>query len=63
MGHIVRMDNTLDRIERLAKKIEEVQADVRQTKSDLHNALDRHVAGLRGEVRSTHSSKYLHLLY
>jgi mannose-binding lectin 1 len=57
MGHIVRQGNTLEQIERLAKKIEEVQADVRQTKSDLHNALDRHVAGLRGEVRSTHSSK------
>jgi mannose-binding lectin 1 len=61
MGHIVRQDNTLERIEKLAKKIEEVQADVRQTKSDLHNALDRHVAGLRGEVRSTHSSKSFYL--
>jgi lectin, mannose-binding 1 len=58
MGHIVRIDNALERIERMAKKIEEVQSDVRQTKSDLHNALDRHVAGLRGEVRSTHTSKH-----
>ncbi|KAN0095858.1 concanavalin A-like lectin/glucanase [Hyaloscypha variabilis] len=56
MGHIVRADNSLERIEKMMKKIEEVQADVRQTKSDLHNALDRHVAGLRGEVRSTHST-------
>jgi mannose-binding lectin 1 len=59
MGHIVRADNSLERIEKMMKKIEEVQADVRQTKSDLHNALDRHVAGLRGEVRSTHSSESL----
>lgn len=58
MGHIVRMDNTLERIEKLSKRVEDLQADVRQTKSDLHNALDRHVAGLRGEVRSTHSSEY-----
>jgi mannose-binding lectin 1 len=59
MGHFVRMDNTLDRIERLAKKIEQVQDDV----TDLHNALDRNVANLRGDVRNTHSSKYLLLLY
>ena len=59
MGHIVRMDNTLDRIERLAKKIEQVQADV----TDLHNALDRNVANLSRDVRSTHSSKSLLLLY
>lgn len=52
MGHIVRMDNTLDRIERLAKKIEQVQDDV----TDLHNALDRNVANLRGDVRNTHST-------
>lgn len=57
MGHIARMENTLERIEKLGKKVDEVQADVRQTKSDLHNALDKHVAGLRGEVRSTHSSE------
>jgi len=29
----------------------------------LHNALDRHVAGLRGEVRSTHSSEFLFLSF
>jgi mannose-binding lectin 1 len=63
MGHIVRGDNSLERIEKMMKKIEELQADVRQTKSDLHNALDRHVAGLRGEVRSTHSSKLPFLLF
>jgi hypothetical protein len=36
-----------------------VQDDV----TDLHNALDRNVANLRGDVRNTHSSKYLLLLY
>lgn len=58
MGHIVRMDNTLERIETLGKKVEVLQADMKTMKNDLHNALDRHVAGLRGEVRSTHSSEF-----
>ncbi len=57
MGHIVRQENALERIEVLMKKLEEVQRDVKQTKSDLHNALDNHVAGLRGEVTRTHNSK------
>jgi mannose-binding lectin 1 len=57
MGHIARQENALERIEALMKKVEEVQKDVRQTKSDLHNALDNHVAGLRGEVTRTHNSK------
>jgi lectin, mannose-binding 1 len=57
MGHIARQEKTLERIEALMKKVEEVQKDVRQTKSDLHNALDNHVAGLRGEVTRTHNSK------
>jgi mannose-binding lectin 1 len=57
MGHIARQESALERIEVLMKKLEEVQRDVRQTKSDLHNALDNHVAGLRGEVTRTHNRK------
>jgi lectin, mannose-binding 1 len=56
-AQIGRMEASLGRLVEVQKKLDEVQSDVRQTKNDLHNALDRHVAGLRGEVRSTHSSE------
>lgn len=46
----------LDTIADLNRKLDSIQADVRQTKSDLHNALDQHVAGLRNEVRGTHAT-------
>jgi len=62
MRHVALMENTLEQIEKLRKKVDEVQADVRQTKTDLHNALNQHVAGLRGEVRNTHSSEDSHFL-
>lgn len=39
-----------------AKTLKDIQADVRQTKADLHNALDKHVAGLRSDVRDSHVS-------
>lgn len=44
----------LDSLSSLEKKLDSIQADVRQTKADLHNALDRHVAGLRNDVRENH---------
>ncbi|KAF4624879.1 hypothetical protein G7Y89_g13291 [Cudoniella acicularis] len=34
----------------------DIQSDVRQTKADLHNALDQHVAGLKTAVRDSHHS-------
>ncbi|KAH8653094.1 concanavalin A-like lectin/glucanase domain-containing protein [Tricladium varicosporioides] len=34
----------------------DIQSDVRQTKADLHNALDAHVAGLKTAVRDSHHS-------
>jgi mannose-binding lectin 1 len=52
---IARIESQFDTIKKLGEKLDTIQADVRQTKSDLHNALDKHVAGLRGEVRNTHS--------
>ncbi|TVY67426.1 Protein EMP47 [Lachnellula suecica] len=36
--------------------MKDIQSDVRQTKADLHNALDQHVAGLKLAVRDSHSS-------
>ena len=46
----------LDFLSAMDKKMDNIQTDVRQTKSDLHNALDRHVAGLRSAVREGHQS-------
>ncbi|CZR66888.1 related to EMP47 Golgi membrane protein [Phialocephala subalpina] len=52
---VSRIEAALDKLRNMGDKLDSIQSDVRQTKSDLHNALDRHVAGLRGEVRNTHS--------
>jgi mannose-binding lectin 1 len=57
-AQISRLEGSLERLAEMQKKVGELQSDVRQAKRDLHNALDKHVSGLRGEVRSTHSSKY-----
>ena len=51
----------LDAVAAINTKLDTIQADVRQTKSDLHNALDRHVAGLRNEVRDSHGKVLGHL--
>jgi len=48
------MEAALDRFKDISQRLDSIQADVRQTKSDLHDALDRHVAGLRTDVRDTH---------
>lgn len=55
-SRIARIETQFETLKKLADKLDSIQADVRQTKSDLHNALDRHVAGLKGEVRNTHTS-------
>jgi mannose-binding lectin 1 len=46
----------LDGLANMEKKIDEIKGDVRQTKSDLHNSLDRHVTSLKSTVRDTHHS-------
>jgi len=54
---VKRLESQLSKLDYLAamdKKLDSIQNDVRQTKADLHNALDRHVAGLRNEVRDNH---------
>ena len=54
ISHLERQMNKLDSLSSLDKKLSDIQADVRQTKADLHNALDREVAGLKNVVRDTH---------
>lgn len=56
---ISRLESSISRLDALAgmeKKINEIKADVRQTKSDLHNSLDRHITSLKSTVRDTHHS-------
>jgi mannose-binding lectin 1 len=36
--------------------MKDVQSDVRQTKADLHEALNQHAAGIKGAVQDTHHS-------
>lgn len=52
-----RLERALSKLDSLAtidKKLADVQADVRQTKADLHSALDRQVQGLKTVVRDGH---------
>ena len=54
---ITRLERALSKFDSLStidKKLAEVQADVRQTKTDLHSALDRQVQGLKTVVRDGH---------
>ncbi|TAQ83422.1 hypothetical protein B7494_g8257 [Chlorociboria aeruginascens] len=46
----------LNALENMERKMDTISNDMRQMKSDLHQALDRHVAGIKGEVRATHST-------
>jgi mannose-binding lectin 1 len=54
---LTRLEQSISKLDYMTtfeKKLDSIQADVRQTKADLHNALDRHVAGLRNDVRENH---------
>ncbi|KAH9210739.1 concanavalin A-like lectin/glucanase domain-containing protein [Leptodontidium sp. 2 PMI_412] len=53
---LARIEASLGELHSLRERIDAIQADVRQTKSDLHNQLDRHVANIQGEVRNTHNN-------
>lgn len=53
---IPALQGNLGRFENMERKMDAIAGDVKQTKSDLHNALDQHVTGLRNEVRATHSN-------
>ncbi|KAL2064445.1 hypothetical protein VTL71DRAFT_4939 [Oculimacula yallundae] len=53
---LTRIEHSVAELHALRERIDAIQADVRQTKSDLHNQLDKHVANIQGEVRDTHSS-------
>lgn len=54
MSHLEASLQPLSSLAAIERKLDAIQADVRQTKADLHNALDKHVAGLRNEVRDGH---------
>jgi mannose-binding lectin 1 len=54
ISQLERQMNKLDSLSSIDRKLNEIQADVRQTKADIHNALDRQVAGLKNVVRDTH---------
>jgi lectin, mannose-binding 1 len=53
---ISNLEAAFNRLNDINAKLGEIQADVRQTKQDLHNSLDRHISGLKNEVRSGHST-------
>jgi mannose-binding lectin 1 len=56
---VSRLEQALNKLDTLAvidRKLAEVQADVRQTKADLHNALDKQVTGLKNVVRDGHKT-------
>ena len=59
VAQISRLESSISKLDGLAnieKKIDEIKGDVRQTKSDLHNSLDKHVLSLKSTVRDTHHS-------
>jgi mannose-binding lectin 1 len=54
---IVTLGKSMERLDALVgmeKRLGEIHADVRQTKADLHNSLDRHASGIKEIVRDTH---------
>ena len=59
VAQISRLEASIAKLDALAsmeRKIDEIKGDVRQTKSDLHNSLDKHVTSLKTTVRDTHHS-------
>lgn len=59
VAQISRLEASISKLDGLAsmeRKIDEIKGDVRQTKSDLHNSLDKHVTSLKSTVRDTHHS-------
>ncbi len=58
MAVVRGLERRMSDMRSVKEKIEEVQRDVKQTKADLHSSLDRHFAGLKGDVRETTTSKF-----
>ncbi|TVY20334.1 VIP36-like protein [Lachnellula arida] len=56
LQRITAIEASAKQQEGTGKVLKDIQSDVRQTKADLHNALDRHVAGLKSAVREGHTS-------
>jgi mannose-binding lectin 1 len=56
---LARLESSMSKLDGLAnleRKIDEIKGDVRQTKNELHNSLDKHVSSLKTTVRDTHHS-------
>ncbi|TVY32969.1 Protein ERGIC-53-like [Lachnellula subtilissima] len=56
LQRITAIEASAKQQEGTGKVLKDIQSDVRQTKADLHNALDQHVAGLKSAVREGHSN-------
>lgn len=58
-AQISRLERSAEKLDSLAaidRKLNEIQADVRQTKAELHRAFEQQVSGLKTVVRDTHHS-------
>jgi lectin, mannose-binding 1 len=54
LQRITAIEASLGKLEGSGTVLNDIKSDVRQTKADLHNALDRHVAGLKSAVSESH---------
>lgn len=54
LNRISRMEASLAELHTLRERMDGIQNDVRQTKADLHGALDGHVQGIKDQVVNTH---------
>jgi mannose-binding lectin 1 len=58
-AQISRLERSAEKLDSLAaidRKLNEIQADVRQTKAELHRAFEQQMSGLKTVVRDTHHS-------
>ncbi|CZT07486.1 related to EMP47 Golgi membrane protein [Rhynchosporium graminicola] len=53
---LARIEGSVAELHSFRERLDEIQADVRSTKGDLHTQLDKHVADVKYEVRDTHTS-------
>ena len=56
-----KLNKRFDTLENFEKKLDSIQTDIRQTKSDVHNVIDRNFAGLKNEVRDSHGKVLGHI--
>jgi mannose-binding lectin 1 len=54
--HMAKLETQISQLRTLHDMMEVIQRDVRQTKEDVHNALDSHVSSLRSQLTHSHTS-------